>query len=97
MLWRPFYPLFCLHETDMSETNFIMLNRFLDLKNLYVATKIKDHHWSRRYTRCQELHPTQRAYDVKMTSFRRHFDVMCLLGIESVPLSLLGAPVAQYR
>ena len=24
----------------MSEINFIMLNRFLDLKNLYVATKI---------------------------------------------------------
>ena len=31
---------FFLHETDMSEINFIMLNRFLDLKNLYVATKI---------------------------------------------------------
>ena len=40
MLWRPFCPPFCLHETDMSEINFIMLNRFLDLKNLYVATKI---------------------------------------------------------
>ena len=40
MLWRPFCPPFCLHETDMSEINFIMLNRFLDLKNLYLATKI---------------------------------------------------------
>ena len=40
MLWRPFCPPFCLHEIDMSETNFIKLNRFLDLKNLYVATKI---------------------------------------------------------
>ena len=40
MLWRPFCLPFCLHETDMSEINFIMLNRFLDLKNLYVATKI---------------------------------------------------------
>ena len=40
MLWRPFCPPFCLHETDISEINFIMLNRFLDLKNLYVATKI---------------------------------------------------------
>ena len=40
MLWRPFCPPFCLHEADMSEINFIMLKRFLDLKNLYVATKI---------------------------------------------------------
>ena len=39
MLWRPFCPPFCLH-TDMSEINFMMLNRFFDLKNLYVATKI---------------------------------------------------------
>ena len=40
MLWRPFCPPFCLHATDMSEINFMMLNRFFDLKNLYVATKI---------------------------------------------------------
>ena len=38
MLWRPFCPPFWV--TDMSEINFMMLNRFLDLKNLYVATKI---------------------------------------------------------
>ena len=40
MLWRPFCPPFCVHVTDMSEINFDMLNRFLDLKNLCVATKI---------------------------------------------------------
>ena len=40
MLWRPSCPPFCIHETDMSGMNFNMLNRFLDLKNLCVATKI---------------------------------------------------------
>ena len=40
MLWRPFCPPFCVHVADMSEINFNMLNRFLDLKNLCVATKI---------------------------------------------------------
>ena len=40
MLWRPFCPPFCVHVTDMSELNFNMLNRLLDLKNLCVATKI---------------------------------------------------------
>ena len=39
MLWPPFCPSFCVHVTDMSEINFNMLNRFLDLKNLCVATK----------------------------------------------------------
>ena len=38
MLWRPSCPPFCV--TDMSEINFNMLNRFLDLKNLSIATKI---------------------------------------------------------
>ena len=38
MLWRPSGPPFCV--TDMSEINFNMLNRFLDLKNLCIATKI---------------------------------------------------------
>ena len=37
MLWRPSCPPF--YVTDMSEMNFNMLNRFLDLKNLYIATK----------------------------------------------------------
>ena len=40
MLWRPSWPPFCVHVTDMSEINLSMLNRFLDLKNLFVATKI---------------------------------------------------------
>ena len=40
MLWRPSCPPFCVHVTDMSEINFNMLNRFLNLKNLCVATKI---------------------------------------------------------
>ena len=39
MLWRPSCPPFCKHVTDMSEIDFNMLNRFLDLKNLCVATK----------------------------------------------------------
>ena len=39
MLWWPSSPPFCKHVTDMSEINFNMLNRFLDLKNLCVATK----------------------------------------------------------
>ena len=39
MLWRPFCPPFCVHVTDMSEINFNILNRFLDLKNLCEATK----------------------------------------------------------
>ena len=39
MLWRPSCPPFCKHVTDMSEINFNMLNRFLDLKNLCVATR----------------------------------------------------------
>ena len=39
MLWRPSCPPFCKHVTDISEINFSMLNRFLDLKNLCVATK----------------------------------------------------------
>ena len=39
MLWRPSCPPFCKHVTDMSEINFNMLNRFLDLNNLCVATK----------------------------------------------------------
>ena len=38
MLWRPSCPPFCV--TDMSEINFYMLDRFLDLKNLCIATKI---------------------------------------------------------
>ena len=38
MLWRPSCPPFCV--TDKSEINFNMLNRFLDLTNLYIATKI---------------------------------------------------------
>ena len=40
MLWRPFCPPFYVNITDMSEINFNMLNRFLGLKNLCVATKI---------------------------------------------------------
>ena len=40
MLWRPFCQPFCVHVTDMSEINFNMLNRFLELKNLCLATKI---------------------------------------------------------
>ena len=40
MLWRPFCTPFWVHVTDMSEINFNMLNRFLDLKNLCLATKI---------------------------------------------------------
>ena len=40
MLWPPSCPPFCIHVTDMSEINFNMLNRFLNLKNLCVATKI---------------------------------------------------------
>ena len=40
MLLRPSCPPFCVHVTDMSKINFYMLNRFLDLKNLCVATKI---------------------------------------------------------
>ena len=40
MLWRPFCPPFYVHITDMSEINFNMLNRFLGLINLCVATKI---------------------------------------------------------
>ena len=40
MLWRPFCPPFCVHVTDMSAINLNMLNRFLNLKNLCVATKI---------------------------------------------------------
>ena len=40
MFWRPSYPAFCVQVTDMSEINFNMLNRFRDLKNLCVATKI---------------------------------------------------------
>ena len=39
MLWPPAYPPFCKHLTDKSEIYFNMLNRFLNLKNLYVATK----------------------------------------------------------
>ena len=39
MLWRPSCPPFCKHVTDLSEINFNVLNRFLDLKNLCVATK----------------------------------------------------------
>ena len=39
MLWRPSCPPFSKHVTDMSEIKFNMLNRFLDLKNLSVATK----------------------------------------------------------
>ena len=39
MLWRHFVPHFFVYETDMSDIFFIMLNRFLDLKNLHVATK----------------------------------------------------------
>ena len=38
MLWWPSCPPFCV--TDISEINFMMLNRFLDLKNLCIATKI---------------------------------------------------------
>ena len=38
MLWQPSCPPFCV--TDMSEINFNMLNRFLDLQNLCIATKI---------------------------------------------------------
>ena len=40
MLWRPSCPPFCVYETDKSEINFNMLNRFVDLRNLCVATKI---------------------------------------------------------
>ena len=40
MLWWPSCPPFCKHVTDTSEINFNMLNQFLDLKNLGVATKI---------------------------------------------------------
>ena len=40
MLWPSSSPPFCAHLTDMSEINFNILNRFLDLKNLYVAAKI---------------------------------------------------------
>ena len=40
MLWWQFCLPFCVHVTDMSEINFNMTNRFLDLKNLCVATKI---------------------------------------------------------
>ena len=40
MLWRPSCPPFCVHVTNISEINFHMLNRFLDLKNVCVATKI---------------------------------------------------------
>ena len=40
MLWRPSCSPFCKHVTDTSEINFNMLNQFLDLKNLGVATKI---------------------------------------------------------
>ena len=40
MLWWPSCPPFCVHVTDISEINFSMLDRFLDLKNLCVATKI---------------------------------------------------------
>ena len=40
MLWRPACPPFCVHVTDMSEINFNMLNRFIDLKNLCVAKTI---------------------------------------------------------
>ena len=39
MLWRPSCPPFCV--TDMSEINFNMLNRFLDLKNLCIDLAIK--------------------------------------------------------
>ena len=39
MLLRPSCSPICKHATDMSEINFKMLNRFLDLKNLCVATK----------------------------------------------------------
>ena len=39
MLWRPSCPPFCKHVTNMSEIDYNMLNRFLDLKNLCVATK----------------------------------------------------------
>ena len=38
MLSRPSCPPFCV--TDMSEINFNMLNRFLNPKNLCIATKI---------------------------------------------------------
>ena len=41
ILWRPSCSPFCKHVTDMSEINFNMINRFLDLKNLCVATKSK--------------------------------------------------------
>ena len=40
MLWWPSCPPFCKHVTDTSEINLNMLNQFLDLKNLDVATKI---------------------------------------------------------
>ena len=39
MIWRPSCPQFCKHVTDMSEINFNMPNRFLELKYLCVATK----------------------------------------------------------
>ena len=39
MFWRPSCSPFCKHVTDLSEINFNMLNRFLDLKNLCVAAK----------------------------------------------------------
>ena len=40
MLWRPSCPPFCVHVTDRSEINFNILNRFLDLRNLCVATEV---------------------------------------------------------
>ena len=36
-LWRPFVRYFCV--TDMSKLHFNMLNRYLYLKTLCVATK----------------------------------------------------------
>ena len=39
MLWRPSCPPFRKHVTDLSEINFNMINRFLELENLCVATK----------------------------------------------------------
>ena len=38
MIWWPSCPPFCV--IDMSEINFNMPNRFLDLQNLCVDTKI---------------------------------------------------------
>ena len=40
MLWWPSCPPLCVHVTDMSEINFNMVNRSLNLKNLCVAAKI---------------------------------------------------------